>query len=321
MYKFKPILKSLVWGGNKIAAYKGISTTQSTIGESWELSGMAGSESEVAEGPDKGKRLPELIRRDRGELVGEKIYSRFGDHFPLLIKFIDAREDLSLQVHPNEEIARQRHHASGKSEMWYVVDAEAGAHIRSGFRTPLAPEKYAEAVKDGSILEMVADYRVEAGDLFYIPAGRIHTIGAGTLLVEIQQSSSITYRIFDYNRTGLDGRPRELHTEWAREALDFSVEEEYRTPYQPATNRAVPLIHCPHFTTNLFDLTTPQLLDLDWIDSFVVVICTEGSGTLTDHKGRTMTIKQGETVLVEASVKCLTMTPEQDKLKLITAWL
>lgn len=321
MYKFKPILKSLVWGGDKIAAYKGISTSQHTIGESWELSGMPGSESVVAEGVDAGKRLPALIRRDKGELVGERIFARFGDHFPLLIKFIDAREDLSLQVHPNEEIARQRHHSSGKSEMWYVVETEPEAHICSGFRKELAPENYAEAVKDGSILKCVADYQVQAGDLFYIPAGRIHTIGAGTLLVEIQQSSSITYRIFDYNRIGLDGHPRELHTEWAREALDFSVQEDYRTPYTPAKDQAVPLIQCEHFTTNLFDLTTAQLLDLDWLDSFVVVICTEGSGTLTDHKGNRMAIKQGETVLVEASAKCLQMTPDGEKLKLITAWV
>lgn len=321
MLKFNPLLKCPVWGGERIAPYKGLVTSERQIGESWELSGLAGNESIVAEGPDCGLTLRELLVREGEKLVGKANYARFGEEFPLLVKFIDAREDLSIQVHPTDELARERHACSGKSELWYVVRADEEARLRIGFNRPVTPEEYDKAVEEHRIVELMAEYPIAPGDLFYLPAGRIHTIGAGSMLVEIQQPSNITYRIYDYGRPGVDGKPRELHTELAREAIDFSYLPDYRIRYDHQFDRAIPLVSCDHFTTTLFDLTRTQILDLDWLDSFVVVVCTAGVGQLVNDKGEAVTIRQGETVLVPASVKCLHMQPQGEQLKLLAAWI
>lgn len=321
MLKFNPLLKCPVWGGERIAPYKGLVTSERQIGESWELSGLAGNESIVAEGPDCGHTLRELLVREGEKLVGKANYARFGEEFPLLVKFIDAREDLSIQVHPNDQLARERHACSGKSELWYVVRADEGACLRVGFNRPVTPEEYEKAVEEHRIVELMAEYPIAPGDLFYLPAGRIHTIGAGSMVVEIQQPSNITYRIYDYGRAGVDGEPRELHTELAREAIDYTYLEDYQTHYTPRKDEAVQLARNEYFTTTLFDLSRPQILDLDWLDSFVVLVCTVGEGTLTDDKGRTISIRQGETVLVPAEAKCLQMTPKGEQLKLLTAWI
>ena len=318
MYKFIPILKSPLWGGEKIATYKQIATDRKQIGESWELSGVEGDVSVVAEGPDAGKTLTELLARDKERLLGSRNYERFGTEFPLLIKFIDAREDLSIQVHPDDRLAWERHRSKGKTEMWYVVAADEGAHLRSGFTRQVTPAEYEKSVADDTITDLLTDHEVRPGDVFFLPAGRIHSIGAGSFIAEIQQTSDITYRIYDFNRRDANGNLRELHTEQAKGAIDYSVEADYRTRYEAVKDRPVELVACPYFTTTLYDLTRPCEIDLAATDSFLVVMCIEGSGTLTDDQGSAMPLRQGETVLVPASAKSLSVSP-QSSIKLLTS--
>jgi len=318
MYRFRPILKSLLWGGEKIAPYKEIAADLTCIGESWELSGVEGNVSVVAEGPDAGLTLAQLIARDGARLLGKKNSERFGDEFPLLVKFIDARQDLSIQVHPDDKLAWERHRSKGKTEMWYVVAADEGAHLRSGFAKEVTPAQYESSVADGTITGLLADYAVRPGDVFFLPAGRVHSIGAGSFIAEIQQTSDITYRIYDFNRRDAQGNKRELHTEQAKDAIDYTVLPDYRTRYEAAQNRPVELVACPYFTTTLYDLTEPQQIDLTATDSFVVVICMEGRGTVTDSAGTTLAVHQGETLLVPASTDGLTFTPEKG-MKLLTS--
>ena len=319
-FKFTPLLKSMIWGGNRIASYKGIAVDRSDIGESWELSGVKGDESVVAEGEYAGMTLPELIGQLKGELVGHAVYERHGTEFPLLVKFIDARQDLSIQVHPNDVLARMRHGKNGKTEMWYVVAADRGAHLKSGFSEQLTPAEYERKVAAHTLTDALCDYSVAAGDLFFLPAGRVHAICAGTFVAEIQQTSDVTYRIYDYGRTGADGKPRELHTELAKEAIDYTVLPDYRTHYTPAQNSRVELVSCPYFTTSLLDLTAPETLELADLDSFVVAICIEGRGTIADDNGETLPVHQGETVLIPASARSLAFTPD-GAMKLLTSWI
>ena len=316
--KFTPILKSVIWGGEKIAPYKGIATKQHNIGESWELSGVAGDESVVAAGEYAGMRLPELIARFKGELVGRKVYEKHGTEFPLLIKFIDARQDLSIQVHPNDALSKARHDKNGKTEMWYVVGADKGAHLLSGFSKQVTPEQYAASVENNTITELLTDYPVAPGDLFFLPAGRIHAIGAGSFVAEIQQTSDVTYRIYDYGRLGKDGKPRELHTELAKEAIDYTVQPDYRTHYEPRKNDETPLVSCPYFTTSLYDLDAPAEKELASLDSFLIVMCVGGSGTLVDNEGNETPLRQGETVLVPASTQRMRFVPD-GTMKLLTS--
>ncbi|WP_296005709.1 type I phosphomannose isomerase catalytic subunit [uncultured Alistipes sp.] len=320
MYKFTPILKSMLWGGNKIAPYKGIAAEQERIGESWELSGVAGNVSVVAEGPDAGMTLEELLAREKERLLGHKNFERFGCTFPLLVKFIDARLDLSIQVHPNDTLARKRHGTNGKTEMWYVIAADEGARLYSGFRRPVTPQTYEASLAADTLTELLAAHPIAAGDVFYLPAGRIHSLGAGSFVAEIQQTSDLTYRIYDYNRRDTDGNLRELHTELAKEAIDYSAEAEYRTQYDRRQEGETPLVACPHFSTSLLDLTRPYTLDRTASDSFLVVICIEGHGILADGQGRRMLLHQGETILVPASARTLEITPEVP-LKLLTSWI
>ena len=212
MYKFRPILKSMLWGGEKLIPFKGIASDMKQVGESWEISGVKDNESIVADGPDAGMTLPQLLERDGALLLGKENYKRFGNEFPLLIKFIDAREDLSIQVHPDDKLAWERHQSKGKTEMWYVVDAEPGSRLRSGFAKEVTPEEYEASIADNTITNLLAEYDIHAGDLFFLPAGRVHSIGAGAFIAEIQQTSNITYRIYDFNRCDANGNPRELHT-------------------------------------------------------------------------------------------------------------
>lgn len=316
--KFEPFLRPMIWGGEKIAAYKGVETSVRSIGESWELSGVAGHESIVAEGPCKGVSLPELIDRYGAELVGKSNYERFGNEFPLLVKFIDAREDLSIQVHPDDRLAWERHKSKGKTEMWYVVDADKGARLRSGFAKQVTPAQYEASVEDNTITDILAEYEIHPGDLFFLPAGRVHSIGAGAFIAEIQQTSDITYRIYDFNRKDADGNTRELHTELAKGAIDYTVLPDYRTKYEQVQDRETELVSCPYFTTSLCDLTAPLTLDYAALDSFVVVICVEGKGMIADDSGNEMPIHQGETVLLPATVKSLRIVPE-GKLKMLTS--
>ena len=318
--KFEPILKTIVWGGEKIAPYKGIETTQSHIGESWELSGVAGNESIVSEGPLKGRSIASLVKEYKGELVGKHVYENTADEFPLLIKFIDAQKDLSIQVHPNDELAAERHNGSkGKTEMWYVVAADPGAHLLAGLKEKITPEEYAAKVADGSITDVLARYDVKPGDVFFLPAGRIHAICSGCFIAEIQQTSDITYRIFDYNRPGLDGKPRQLHTEQAKDAIDYTVYPDYRTEYSPEENEEVELVNCRYFTTSVYDLSLPFAKDLSSIDSFMVVMCLSGEGSM-EVDGEAVSLRQGETVLIPASADDVCFIPESS-MKLLTSYI
>lgn len=308
-FRFTPILKSLIWGGDKIAPYKGIDTSIPNIGESWELSGVAGDESVVSGGEYAGFTLPQLIGELKGALVGEKVYERFGTEFPLLVKFIDARDDLSIQVHPNDALAQARHGKHGKTEMWYVVDADSGAHLKAGFAQPISAEEYERCVADSTITDVLCDYAVRPGDVFFLPAGRVHAICSGSFVAEIQQTSDVTYRIYDYGRVGKDGKPRELHTELAREAIDYTVLPDYRTRYEAEKNSETQLVSCPYFVTSLYDIDAPVETDLADIDSFLVVMCLAGNGTIIcDGCGKTP-VCQGQTLLVPASVRNLRFEP------------
>lgn len=317
--KFNTIFKTVVWGGEKIAPFKGIETQQHNIGESWELSGVKGNESVVAEGPLAGKTITELAQEYKGTLLGEKVYAKTGTEFPLLIKFIDARDDLSIQVHPDDALAAERHNGSkGKTEMWYVVQADEKAHLMSGLTKKITPEEYAAKVADNTVTDVLHDYNVAAGDVFFLPAGRIHSIGSGCFIAEIQQTSDITYRIYDFGRTGLDGKPRELHTELSKAAIDYTVLEDYKTAYNEVKNAENEIVSCEYFTTSLYDLTEPVTASVKEHDSFMIVICTGGNGQLTDSEGNTVTLRQGETVLIPAATETVTFTPS-DSLKLLTS--
>lgn len=320
--KFKPILKTVVWGGEKIAPFKGIATEQKNIGESWELSGVKGDESVIANGEFAGKTITELVREFKGRLIGEKNYAKTGDEFPLLIKFIDAKQDLSIQVHPDDRLAAERHNGSkGKTEMWYVVEADQDAHLMSGLTEQITPDEYENKVNDNTITDVLHDYKVKAGDVFHLPAGRIHSIGSGSFIAEIQQTSNITYRIYDFGRVGLDGKPRELHTELAKTAIDYTVYPDYRTEYSKEKNAENLLVDCDYFTTSLYDMDKAVSKDLSGLDSFLIVICIGGEGKLEDAEGNTETLRQGETVLIPADCKGVTFTPSDNKLQILTSYV
>ncbi len=295
--KFRPILKSLIWGGEKIIPYKGLSIDQPQVGESWELSGVEGDVSVVADGELAGKSITELLQECGAELIGKANYERFGNEFPLLIKFIDAKQPLSIQVHPDDELAAKRHNSKGKTEMWYVAGADKGAKLRSGFSKQVTPEEYVKSVEDDTVTDILQEYEVSQGDLFFLPAGRIHSIGAGCFIAEIQQTSNITYRIYDFNRTDAQGNPRELHTEQAVGAIDYAIEADYRTNYdREAKDTVVDMVACDYFTTSFLNLTKPMTVDYSSLDSFVIYICTEGEATVNGTP-----IKQGETLLLPAT--------------------
>jgi mannose-6-phosphate isomerase len=318
--KFEPILKQTLWGGDKIVPFKHLNTDLTGVGESWELSDVDDSESVVANGSERGLTLTQLVRRYREELMGESNYARFGNKFPLLIKFIDAKEDLSIQVHPSDELAAKRHHACGKTEMWYVVAAEEGAKLRLGFSQAITPKEYKERVHNNTITEVLQEYTVGEGDVFFLPAGRIHSIGGGILIAEIQQTSDITYRIYDFNRKDATGKPRELHTELAREAIDYEVLADYRTDYERIENEPVELISCPYFTTSLYDMTEEISCDYSELDSFVVLICVDGACTVTDDEAHVVSMRAGETVLLPALTQSITICP-QGRAKLLETYV
>ena len=317
--KFHPILKQTLWGGERIIPYKELASGLSRVGESWELSGMPGSESVVAEGPWAGSTLSELIGRFGAELLGKANYARFGQEFPLLVKFIDAREDLSIQVHPDDELARKRHGKSGKCEMWYVLEAEPGASLLTGFSRPIAPAEYERRVADNTLTDVLNRQAIASGDVFYLPAGRVHSIGKGSFIVEIQQSSDITYRIYDFDRRDAAGNSRELHTELAREAIDFESSENSRITYAPENNQEVRLVTTPYFTTSLYTLTARTRCDWSATDSFVAIVLLQGSGSLTDNEGNRIDIRQGETWLLPASTQWIEITPHTATLRLLTS--
>ena len=309
MWIFNPILKSLIWGGEKIAPYKGIETEQHNIGESWEISGVEGSESIVAEGPDKGLTLSSLLHKYGASLLGKKNYEKYGDNFPLLIKFIDACQDLSVQVHPDDDLARKRGSQFGKTEMWYVLGAEKDAVLANGFNREVKPEEYEGLVESGEIMDVLNFNPIKAGDVFYIPAGRVHAIGKGAFVAEIQETSDITYRLYDYKRKDANGNERQLHTKEAFDAINFNDTEGKAVDYTVHADLPVNLVTSPFFTTNLWKIDHEVMRDYSEWDTFVAIICTKGSATLSAD-GESRKIKEGESVLIPASCAGVTITPD-----------
>lgn len=303
--KFNALLKSTLWGGDKIIPFKHLDVKQDNVGESWEISGVPGNETVVSDGPYAGKKLNELVAELKGELVGEDNYKRFGDEFPLLIKFIDARQDLSIQVHPTDEIAHRQGKERGKTEMWYLMDSDKDATLLCGLKKQITPEEYAQMVADDTICDAIARYNVKEGDCFFLPAGRIHAIGTGCFLAEIQQTSDVTYRIYDFKRKDKNGNYRQLHTKEAAESINYTVESNYRTEYTAAKNQGVALVQCPYFNTAVYDLDEPMTIDYSELDSFVILIGLKGSASITDNEGNTFTLQAGESVLIPASTKVL----------------
>lgn len=312
MYKFEPLLKQTLWGGDKIIPFKHLDAQMENVGESWEISGVKDNETIIANGEHKGKSLNQLVREQKGLLVGEENYLRFGDEFPLLIKFIDARQDLSIQVHPTDEIAHRQGKSRGKTEMWYCLgDKETGRQgvhgvqdkspmLYNGLKQQITPEQYKAMVENDTITDALARYEVHEGDVFFIPAGRIHAIGAGCFVAEIQQTSDVTYRIYDFKRKDKNGNYRELHTQLASESIDYTVQPNYRTEYEPRKNEGVQVITCPYFTTAVYDLTEPMTLDYSELDSFVILIAVKGEGRLICN-GEEMSFQMGDTVLFPAT--------------------
>ena len=303
LIKFRPLLKSTIWGGEKIIPFKQLDAQQEQVGESWEISGVKDNETIIASGEHQGKPLNQLVAELKAELVGKDNYERFGNEFPLLIKFIDARQDLSIQVHPTDEIAHRQGKPRGKTEMWYIMDSDPGAKLYCGLRQQITPERYKEMVEDDTICDALAQYEVSEGDVFFLPAGRIHAIGAGCFLAEIQQTSDVTYRIYDFKRRDKDGNYRQLHTHEAAESINYQVESDYRTHYTPMKNEGVQLVQCPYFTTAVYDLDEPMTLDYSELDSFVILISLSGSATITDEEGNQTSLKAGETLLVPATAQ------------------
>lgn len=319
--KFKPIYLEKLWGGQRLKTMLNKDFGQAkNCGESWEISGVEGNISVVGNGFLEGNDLNELIEIYMGELVGEKVYEQFGNEFPLLIKFIDAQDDLSVQVHPNDELSKERHDAYGKTEMWYVVDAAPGALINSGFSKQVSKQQYIELVESGNLIDVLKYDEAKPGDVFFIPAGRIHAIGKGCLVAEIQQTSDVTYRIFDYNRPDDKGNLRELHTELAVDAIDYSYLPEYKTKYSPELNKSVELAKCKYFTTNLLEFD--RLLEKDYyqIDSFVIFMTLDGSFEIETEEG-TERVEKGETVLIPASIESLQLKPVSGKVKLLEVYI
>ncbi|EGK03023.1 MULTISPECIES: type I phosphomannose isomerase catalytic subunit [Dysgonomonas] len=316
--KFKPILKSIIWGGDEICKFKGVTPEQDGIGESWEISSVKGNVSVVANGELENKDLSEIIDTYKAQLVGKKNFETFGNTFPLLIKFIDARDNLSIQVHPDDELAKKRHDSFGKTEMWYVINATPSAFLYSGFEKQMTPESYVKSIEDNTFVDSLAKHDVKAGDVFFLPAGRVHAIGAGTFIAEIQQTSNITYRIYDYNRKDANGNGRELHTELAKDAIDFKLYDNYKNSYTRAENQPVRLESCRYFTTNLLEVTKDITRDYSDIDSFVAYICMGGACSIKDDKGNDLSVKQGETILIPADTKSVAISPEGNVLLLET---
>lgn len=306
--KFEFLLKPTIWAGEEITKMKNIADKKG-IGESWEISGVPGDETRVVEGDDLGATLPELIEKYGAKFVGEKNLQQYGTTFPLLIKFISAAEPLSIQVHPDDAMANRMGHPYGKTEMWYIVGSGEGASLCSGFAHDFSAEAYTNSLEDGSLEEHLAYHDTKAGDCFFIPAGRIHSIGADNFLIEIQQSSNDTFRVYDFNRTDAQGNRRELHVAQAQEALDYKAYDEYRSHYTAEQNVATLMVECPQFTTRLIKADQELVMNYADIDSFVILIAYEGSAQLTDSEGNTTTLAKGESILLPACNENLTITP------------
>ena len=308
--KFQPLYKYRMWGGSKLRdilqkEYKG-----EQIGESWEISDVKGNETKVANGALAGHTLRSLADEFKGDFLGNAVYEKFGNEFPLLIKFIDAKTPLSIQVHPHNHIAKERHNSFGKNEMWYVMAADDNAEIIVGFDTEVEKETYLQKLNEGKVLDIMNAEKTKAGDVFNIPTGRVHAIGAGVLLAEIQQTSDITYRIYDYNRVDkATGKTRDLHNDLAIDVIDFAVHDSYKTAYEKKKNNRNKMVHTPYFKTNILPINESKVLDYTSMDSFIIHICTDGAYTIK-HEGESYSVKKGESILLPAAISNIEILPK-----------
>ena len=331
-FLFTPNLHPVIWGGHQLQPYKGLPQTDDPIGESWEVSAVPSSTSIIANGPLAGRDLVSVINEYPDAILGHAVNEKYQGQLPLLVKFIDAQRDLSIQVHPNDEMAQREHGKMGKSEMWYVIKADPGAHLYAGFKQAITPSEYKKRIEDGTITEVLADHTVKAGDVFYLPAGRVHAICGGILLAEVQQSSDVTYRIYDYNRPGLDGKPRELHTELAAQALDYEVERNYRTDYPKFDNRATLIVDSPYFSVRVLEFNDKFHRNLLKYDSFIITMCIEGDceirlrpSSLKDSSlfplPSSLTLKAGHSVLIPAAIADYDLIPLNGKSRILDAFI
>ena len=310
--KFDPILKEKIWGGQKLKTVLEKESELPNVGESWEISDVEGDTSIVSEGKLKGNSLKDLLEDYTEDLIGEKNYKVFGNKFPLLIKFIDAKEDLSIQLHPNDELAAKRHNSFGKTEMWYVMQADDDANLIVGFNEKITPEIYLKHLKDKTLTEILNFDKVKEGDTYFIQVGRVHAIGAGVMLAEIQQTSDITYRVYDWDRVDDQGHERDLHNDLAIDAIDFNMKDDFRIEYSKKKNTSNKMVSCPYFTTSLLPLKG-KLKRKNDKDSFLIYMCVEGEAKIKTDNYSVKIIK-GETVLMPAALKKFTLSSESAKL-------
>jgi len=310
--KFTPILKEKIWGGQKLnTLLKKNLGTLPNAGESWEISGVGGDESVVSNGFLKGNTLNEILEIYMGELVGDKVFQQFGNEFPLLIKFIDANDVLSIQVHPDDKLSKERHQAFGKTEMWYVMQADKDASLISGFNQQVNKEQYIEALKNDTLEALLANHKVQTGDVFFIPAGRVHAIGQGIMLAEIQQTSDVTYRIYDFNRKDKDGKTRDLHTDLAIDAIDFSYSKEARTNYSLQNNQPTEVVNCDYFKTSIIEFDKTLERDFYGYDSFLIYLCVEGEFDI-QYSDQKEVVTTGETILIPADLQTISLIPKSN---------
>ena len=321
-FLFEPNLHPVIWGGHQLRPYKGLTPSDEPIGESWEVSVVPTSTSIVSNGSLAGMDLVSVIAKSPEAILGKKVNEKYQGQLPLLVKFIDARRDLSIQVHPNDEMAQRVHGKMGKSEMWYIIKADPGAHLYAGFNQEITPYEYQKRVEDGSITEVLADHQVKAGDVFYLPAGRVHAICGGILLAEVQQSSDVTYRIYDYNRPGMDGKPRELHTELAAQALDYHVEQNYLTDYRQVKEQAVQIIDSPYFDVRVMEVTASFHRNLLKYDSFIISMCIEGDCKIRVRStGDEILLREGHSTLIPACIADYDVIPQHGRTRLLDAFI
>lgn len=318
--KFKPIFKDKIWGGQKVKTHFGMDYSPlPNCGEAWLISGYNDEQSVVSDGFLEGNELNELLEVYMEELVGDNVYERCGNEFPILVKLIDSRDWLSIQVHPDDQLARKRKLGNGKTEMWYVLDAGEDSELISGFNRKMSKGEYLDHLENNKLREILNFEKVHAGDVYYIPAGRVHALGPGVFLAEIQQTSDTTYRIYDWNRLQPDGTFRELHKEEALDAIDFEIPEKYRTEYEVKHNETSELISSPHFTTNLISLNKALKKDYSLIDSFVIYLCVEGDFVL-EHRDGKIPVSAGEALLIPAVLNEISIYPD-GPVKLLETYL
>lgn len=309
--KFKPVYKDYIWGGQRLKTELGKQNGPEILAESWEISGVKDNVTVVSEGFLAGNPLDELIEVYMGDLVGDAVFDKFGTEFPVLIKFIDAKEKLSVQVHPDDNYAGQHHGSRGKTEMWYVMDAEENAELISGFSRDVNEQVFMDHLENKKLSEILNFEPVKKGDVFFLPAGRLHAIGEGIMLAEIQETSDVTYRIYDWDRVDKEGKGRELHLDHAVRVMDYQKRDDIRTRYDRIPNSTINLADCPHFTTSLVELDKPVDKDFNLIDSFVVYICTEGKLVVNYKGGEAVHLQKGESMLVPAELKEISLLPEE----------